>query len=103
MIFKWLGIVNLQLNRLRDGITYPNQSNNLTAGVRLVLQNLVRAYYTIAEFDRDDQTLALLEPHDIIAVKLQNYRRVMLGKFNQIQSLFENALTNFRKKITNPP
>ncbi len=98
MIFKWLGVVNLQLNRSRDGITYLNQSNNLTAGDRLVLQNLVRAYYNIAEFDRGDQILALLAPRDTIAVKLNNYRRIMLGKFNQAQSLFENSLNNFRNK-----
>jgi len=101
-IFKWLGIVNLQLNHLRDGINYLNRSNNLTAGDQLVLQNLVRAYYNLTEFERGDQIFARLASRDTTTIKLKNYRRIVLEKSNQARLLFENALTNFRNKNPQP-
>lgn len=82
-INKWLGQMNLILNKVPEGIKFLEIAYNKNPGDNQVVYNLVQSYYTSGQFDKGDfllKKLAQRSENTEDVQKLSSYRSQMQGR-----------------------
>lgn len=93
-VWKWLGIANLMLDRIRDGIVALRRAHEINPTDTQVMTNLTRAYYLILEFESGDVLLAAYQrqvPGDPNIGKLKRYRDYVKGRLPIVQACLSRA------------